>query len=243
MHASINQVRVVQVSVPSPAVVLSTTSDGPSTKPTGANLPLQTVESVIAPTLADEDIRALCEDLHLERVFSSALVRAFVVEAATSLHQKIVLRPLGAKFFSLSLKIWARLETHLCSLFSIVLPLSSSQGVAAPLDGAEASLKRLPSAGQLAPQTLSSASAHSIEDLMALCKDIVSLTSWLGSDYLNFCKASFCDEIVFDIAKSCVAMQQRKVVDLRQALWGHICALLTAVSTIVMIFLVRYSFD
>lgn len=226
-HESINKIHTAQGTI----TAIPISNETASLKPSSVSVPtassLQEIESTVTSTLSEEDIRSLSNSLNLERVFSCTLVRAFVLESSTCLHPKIALRPLGAKFLSLSLKIWARFEVHLCTLLSISMPSLESAVILS--DGGEVPLKRLTSTGNLT-QVQSSTSVLRIEDLMTLCKDVIALVVWLDSDYLEACKSYFHEVSMFEIVKSCVKSQSQKMNNFRGALWSHICALLTAVS-------------
>lgn len=242
LNASISQIHSSQVSVAiSPSVAAIVVSpENLGSKPAAVGAPsaqsVTSVESSIAPTLSPEDVRFLIEQLQLEKVFTSNLVRAFAVEAATSLHQKINLKPLGAKFFTLSLRIWTRLEAHICALLSIATPsfpngagtTDAAVDTSGTLSG-PTPIKRMPSNSHLSPQLPSTVAVQNIDDLMTLCKDFVSLFDWLGAQYLEFLNTTFSDQTIFEIAKNCVKTLQHKVGELRESVWVYICSLLSSV--------------
>lgn len=227
---------------------LSTT---PGTTPTVTVTATSVTSLTIAPSLPRDVLDTLSSQLRVASTLTIPLLRALTLEALTALHPLVLLPPLAAKFLALSLRIFVRLESFLSTSLGLGVGIGSNQStIQSYADSTTASVETTPSkripGSQPPPQTYSTNTsltvptttlnpvAVSMDDLMQLCADMNSLSSWLHTVYNqhciealqrcspdNSCNSSGLnsgDELRLAVTQ-CVQAQCNRTVQLREAIW------------------------
>ena len=190
--------------------------------------------------LADFD--ALAVQLRTADFLTSGLLRAFAIEMALPLHPQVCLEPLRVKFFGFSLQVLSRLRLHLTAHLDLSADRLPEDGGAANQSASDLTpLKRAagimpsPSLGNLASPLPASQFNVTLDDIVVICLDLSRLPAWLVGPYSELCLSSLGGEGSRGAVDRCAAVAIELTTTLREAVWTKVCALLCAVSVILVL--------